>query len=113
VAWNWRIDSEVAGISALCAADAPGFVSAFCPSLFTMRASATKGGYTASETAADIYRGLAIGGALALVAGLGGSAVTRSWWPLASTLLALSVILIAFTWALNTPRLDSQSMESQ
>lgn len=78
-----------------------------------MRAFASKGGYTASETSADIYRGLVIGGALAMLAGLGGSAVTRSWWPLVSTVLALAVITIAFTWALNTPRLDSQAMESQ
>ena len=102
------MDSEVAGITALCAADASGFVAAFCPSLFTMRTFNDD-----EETAADIYRGLALGAALSLLAGFGGSAVTKSWWPLMGTIFVLFVIAGAYQWALKNPRQDAVAMDAQ
>lgn len=96
------MDSEVAGISALVAADAAAFLSAFNPSLFTIRAFSNSWG--GNETKGDIYRGIALGAALTLITGFGGSAVTRSWWPLLSAVLVLGFIALAYQWALSNPR---------
>ena len=106
--WSLRIDSEVAGIAALCAADASGFVAAFCPSLFTMRTFNDD-----PETASDIWLGLSIGSVLSLIAGFGGSAVTKSWWPLLSTVFVLLVISAFYYWALRNPREGAMSMAAQ
>lgn len=100
--WNWRIDSQVAGISALVAADAAAYLSAFNPSIFTIRSFANSWG--GQETKGDIRRGVVLGAALTLVTGFGGSAVTGSWWPFVSAIAVLVVIALAYEWALANPR---------
>lgn len=100
--WDWRIDSEVAGIAALVAADAAAYLSAFAPSIFTIRSFADSWG--GEETKGDIHRAVALGGALTLVTGFGGSAVTRSWWPLLAAVLTLAFIAAVYEWALANPR---------
>lgn len=99
------MDGEVAGISALVAADAAAFMSAFCPSLFTIRAFRSTGNtLVAEETAADLYRGMVLGAALTLITGFGGSAVTQSYWPLTSAVVTLLVLCAAYQWAISNPR---------
>ena len=102
MAWDFRVDSEVAGIAALVAADAAAYLSAFNPSLFTIRTFNT--GWGGEETKGDIYRGLVLGAGLTLITGFGGSSVTRSWWPLISAVAVLLVIALAYQWALSNPR---------
>ena len=102
MAWDFRIDSEIAGISALVAADAAAYLSAFNPSLFTIRSFGSSWG--GAETAGDIHRGLILGAALTLITGFGGSAVTRSWWPFLSAIAVLGFIALAYEWALANPR---------
>jgi hypothetical protein len=102
---TWKMDSEIAGISALVAADAAAYMSAFCPSLFTIRAfRSTRNLTDHDETAGDIYRGMALGAALTLVTGFGGAAVTGSYWPLAISIVVLGVLIGAYVWALENPR---------
>jgi hypothetical protein len=99
------MDSEVAGISALVAADAAAFLSGVNPSMFTIRQfSTSKPGVDSAETAGDIRRGMVIGSALALTAAFGGSAVTRSWWPVAATVFTLLILCLSYEWALRNPR---------
>lgn len=103
--WSWRMDGEVAGISALVAADAAAFLSGVNPSLFTIRQFSTaKPGIDAAETHDDIVRGMVIGSSLAMLAAVGGSAVTGSWWPVAATLFTLVILDAAYLWALANPR---------
>lgn len=81
---NWttaRPNGEVMGITALSAGDMAAFFSAYNPSLMTTGAFRRKGGEEAENTKRDLYRGAMTGTALGLVVALGGSAVTRSWWP--------------------------------
>lgn len=100
---NWRLSPEIAGITALVAADAASFLSGLNPSIFTIRAFA-KSWAQADETRADILRGMAIGSALAIAVGIGGSLVTRSYWPLFGTLVTLSVLDATYAWAIANPR---------
>jgi len=100
--WSWRVDGEVAGISALVAADAAAYLSAFNPSIFTIRSFANSWGGT--ETRGDIRRGVALGAVLTFVTGFGGSAVTRSWWPLLAAVVTLGFIALTYEWALANPR---------
>ena len=102
MAWDFRMDSEIAGISALVAADAAAYLSAFNPSLFTIRSFSNSWG--GQETAGDIRRGVALGAVLTLVTGFGGSAVTRSWWPFLSAIVVIGFIAFAYEWALANPR---------
>ena len=113
MAWSFRLDSEVAGIAALVAADAAAFLSGVNPSLFTIRTFRSLGSGEAAETSRDIRMGMAIGTALALVAGLGGSAVTRSWWPLLATIATLVVLCGAYELALQHPHNRHRSIADQ
>jgi hypothetical protein len=99
------MDSEIAGISALVAADAAAYMSAFNPSIFTIRTfRQAKLGASADETAADIRRGMVLGGILTVVTGFGGSAVTTSWWPFLTAMLTLAFLVAAYEWAIRNPR---------
>ncbi len=111
--WDFRIDSEVAGIAALVAADAAAFLSGVNPSLFTIRTFRSLGSGEAADTAKDIRMGMLIGSALALMAGLGGSAVTRSWWPLLATVATLIVLCGAYELALQFPHNRRGSIADQ
>ena len=104
MAWTWRIDSETAGITALCMGDAAAMLSSTNPSMFTIRqfSLGSEGGM--EGVAGDIRRGYLIGGALTLVIGFGGSAVSRSWWPVAGSVIALAVLIVAYEWAIQNPR---------
>ena len=103
--WDWSLDGETAGVTALVAADAAAFMSAFNPSIFTIRSFASDwGGDQQDETRGDIYRGIALGSALTLLTAIGGSAVTKSWWPTVAALFTLTVIALAYRWALDNPR---------
>ncbi len=111
--WSWEIDTETAGLSALLAADAAAFLSGVNPSLFTIRTFRSKGTAEAEATKGDILAGIAIGSTLALVAGVGGSAVTESWWPLVATVISLLVLDSAYLWALASPHDLYRSIATQ
>lgn len=97
------MDGNVAGISALVAGDAASFLSALNPSLFTIRTFA--GNWASMDgTRGDIWRGILLGSGLAILVGFGGSAITRSYWPLAATIFMLIVLSGAYTWSLANPR---------
>lgn len=101
---DWSIDPETAGIAALVAADAASFLSGLNPSFFTMRAFVSSGDpLKADRSAKDIRIGSAVGTALALLVGFGGSLVTGSWWPFAMTLLVLITIIGSYEYALRNP----------
>ena len=96
------MDSETAGVAALVAADAAAFLSAFNPSIFTIRRFAGEWGGDGAR--GDIFRGVGLGAALTLLVAFGGSAVTESYVPMAAALLVLLVIAAAYWWALENPR---------
>ncbi|MHB8739456.1 MAG: hypothetical protein ACYC9D_12835 [Candidatus Dormibacteria bacterium] len=104
MALTWKMDAQIAGISALTASDAASFLSAACPSLFTIRTFRQARLGAQDETAADLRRGMALGSSLAVLAGLGGTAVTGSWGPLATTVVTLVVLNGAYEWAIRSPR---------
>jgi hypothetical protein len=97
------MNPDIAGISALVAGDAASFLSALNPSIFTIR---TFSGQWASgdDTKQDIWRGILIGSALAMLVGFGGSSITRSYWPVVSVTIMLFIISAAYVWSLNNPR---------
>lgn len=106
--WSWRMNPDIAGISALVAGDAASFLSALNPSIFTIR---TFSGQWASndETSQDIWRGIVIGAALALLVGFGGSSITQSYWPVISVIVMLFILSAAYVWSLKNPRGIKQS----
>jgi hypothetical protein len=81
-----RPDAETMAIVALTMGDAAAFFSAYNPSIMTTGAFRRKGGREAENSKRDLYRGAAVGTALALVVAAGGSMVTSSWWPLYGSL---------------------------
>lgn len=112
---TWRADAEVFGVALLCAADVAAFLSAANPSIFTMRTFRSNKVSAAERenTRDDIRLGTVIGGAMSLVAGLGGTMVTRSWVPLASTAVALAVYSGVYEWALANPHDQRGSIADQ
>lgn len=101
---DWKMDAEIIGIAALVAADAAAFLSAFCPSFFTMRMFRSEDDpVKAKATAEDIRIGSAIGSVLAVVVGIGGTLVAKSWWPLFAAIFALGLIITSYEYALRNP----------
>lgn len=109
---SWAIDSEAMGVTALCVADAAGMLAAFNPSMFTIRTFGG-GGSEGKNTANSIHIGMVLGTVISLAVGLGGTLVTRSWWPLFGTILGLIVIDGAYEWALRNPHNDHNGMKDQ
>lgn len=102
---SWAITPEIMGVAALCAGDVAAFQSAANPSIFTMRTfrSDQVSAMEQDNTKNDILLGSAIGAGLALVTGAGGTAVTKSYWPFAATLIALVVLVGVNLWAIENP----------
>lgn len=107
--FNWKLDAEVIGITALVVGDAAAFWSANNPSVFTVRAFRRKGGKEADTTKRDIRLGGLAGSGLALLVGIGGTAVTKSWWPLAGTAAILVFQWSVWEWAMANPHSSSDS----
>lgn len=100
---SWRIDAESAGITALVIGDTFAMVSAFNPSIFTMRAFRTTGTREAENSKTDLKIGLSAAAVVSLVVGAGGSLVTRSYWPVAGVVAALAVQGALTKWAVENP----------
>lgn len=102
---TWRADAEVWGVALLCAADVAAFLSAANPSIFTVRTfRSSKVSQTEQDnTRGDIRLGMAVGTGMSLIAGIGGTAVTGSWLPLAGTIGALIMYCGLYEWALQHP----------
>lgn len=109
---GWKIDDETMGVTALCVADAAGMLAAFNPSMFTIRTFGS-GKVEGANTAESIHIGMFLGSAISLVVGLGGTLVTRSWWPLFGTVLGLIVLCGAYEWALRNPHDGHAGMKDQ
>lgn len=100
---SWKLDAEILGITALVVGDAAAFWSANNPSVFTVRAFRRKGGKEAEQTMRDIRIGGAAGTALALFVGLGGSLVTKSWWPVTGAAAIIAFQWLLWEWAMRNP----------
>lgn len=109
---TWAIDSEAMGVTALCVADAAGMLAAFNPSMFTIRTFGG-GAVEGANTAESIHIGMALGSAISLIVGFGGTLVTRSWWPLFGTIVGLIVLCGAYEWALRNPHGAHKGMKDQ
>lgn len=109
---SWRIDEEAMGVTALCVADAAGMLAAFNPSMFTIRTFGA-GKVEGANTAESIHIGMVLGSAISLIVGLGGTLVSRSWWPLFGTFLSLIVLCGAYEWALRNPHGSHKGMKDQ
>ena len=109
---QWPIPAALGGITLLTMGDVAAFMSAFCPSIFTVRtfrADPSKSG----STAQDIYIGMAISGALTVMVALGASMAAESWWPLLGATATEIAILAAYWWALQHPHAGAQPMNQQ
>ena len=84
-------DEATMGIIALTMGDAAAFFSAYNPSIMTAGAFRRKQGREAENSKRDLYRGAAVGTALAVLVAAGGSMVTDSWWPVVGTLFVVTV----------------------
>lgn len=102
--WGWKLTAEAFGVTALVMGDAAAFWSANNPSVMTVRAFRRKDGAEADATARDIRFGGIIASGWIILVGLGGSMVTKSWWPLVGALGAGSVQWIVWEWAMANPR---------
>jgi len=109
---TFKTNPEVVGLAALCAADAAAFLSGMNPSFFTMRAFTSAGGEKAENTKKDIRVGSAVGAGLALLAGIGASLISESWWPILATAATLVVIIGAYEYAVSHPH-SYASIEAQ
>lgn len=101
--FNWKLDAEIIGITALVMGDAAAFWSANNPSVFTVRAFRRKGGRQAEQTKRDIRLGGMAGSGLALFVAFGGTLVTKSWWPLAGAAAILVFQWTLWEWAMSNP----------
>lgn len=102
--WTWKLDPETLGIAFLIMGDAAAFWSANNPSIFTVRAFGSKGGKEAANSARDIRIGGLAGSGLAVVVGVGGSLVTKSYWPITACIAVLAFQWAIWEWALANPR---------
>jgi hypothetical protein len=109
---TWQLDHESMGVTALCVADAAGMLAAFCPSMFTIRTFGG-GAVEGANTAESIHIGMVLGSAISLLVGLGGTLVTRSWWPLAGTVIGLIFLCGAYEWALRNPHNTHKGLKDQ
>ena len=110
---TWKMSPEIFGVMALCMGDAAAFWSANNPSVMTVRTFRRKGGKEAYHTARDIRLGGSIATAWMLLVGIGGSAVTRSWWPIAGTAAAAVVQWAVWEWAIANPHGITGDMAQQ
>jgi hypothetical protein len=101
--WTWKLTAEIFGVTALVMGDAAAFWSANNPSLMTVRTFRRKGGKEAEHTARDIRVGGLIATGWILLVGYGGSAVTKSWWPLAGAVAAGAVQWLVWEWGIRNP----------
>lgn len=111
--WTWALTAEVFGVTALVMGDAAAFWSANNPSVMTVRTFRRKGGKEAEHTASDIRMGGLIATAWMLLVGFGGSAVTKSWWPLAGAVGAGVVQWCVWEWAIANPHGITGGMAEQ
>ena len=111
--WSWKLTAEVFGVTALVMGDAAAFWSANNPSVMTVRTFRRKGGEEAEHTARDIRMGGGIATLWMLLVGFGGSAVTKSWWPLAGAVGAGAVQWAVWEWAIRNPHGITGDMASQ
>jgi hypothetical protein len=109
---TWDLDSESMGVTALCVADAAGMLAAFCPSMFTIRTFGS-GVVESANTAESIHIGMVLGSVISLIVGLGGTLVTRSWWPFIGTVIGLALLCGAYEWALRHPHGSHKGMKDQ
>lgn len=100
---SWKLDAEIIGITALVVGDAAAFWSANNPSVFTVRAFRRKGGPEAEQTKRDIRLGGMAGTSLAMFVGLGGTLVTKSWWPITGAAAIIAFQWILWEWAMKNP----------
>lgn len=100
------------GLAMLAVGDAAAMLSGVNPSIFTIRTFRSTKRH-ADETATDIRYGMALGSGLALIVGFGATLVSKSWWPLFVTMLALVVLDGAYEMALRAPHGHYGSMAEQ
>lgn len=115
-AHGWTLaapDAETMGIVALTMGDAAAFFSAYNPSLMTTGAFRRKGGQEADMSKRDLYRGAAVGTALAVLVAAGGSMVTGSWWPLIGTAGVCGVQWGILRYTIDHPWGDTGSIAHQ
>jgi hypothetical protein len=109
---TWDLDTETMGVVALVVGDVFSTLAGVNPSVFTIR---TFRGVTshAEMTAQDIHIGMVFGSAVALAVALGGTLVTRSWWPFAVGVGAVALADGIYEWALRNPHNLHSTMADQ
>lgn len=109
---SWQVDEPTMGVVALTVGSVASMLAAFNPSVYTIQ---TSGGNAveARNTRRSIHIGCALGAAISLALGYGATLVTRSWWPLFTTVLALIVVCGAYEWALRHPYSTRSGMKEQ
>lgn len=108
--WQWT--PALGGITLLTMGDAAAFMSAFNPSIFTIRTFRSDS-QQAGSTAQDIYIGIALAAGMSALVAIGAAMAAESWWPIVGTVAAEAVILAAYTWALQHPHTDAKPMNQQ
>lgn len=108
----WPIPAAVGGITLLTMGDVAAFMSAFCPSIFTVRTFRSDE-QKAGSTATDIYIGMAIAGTLAVMVAFGAGMASDSYWPIVGAVATQGAIVAAYTWALQNPHADAKPMNQQ
>lgn len=111
--WTWKLTAEAFGVTALVMGDAAAFWSANNPSVMTVRAFRRRDGEEADATARDIRLGGLIASGWIILVGLGGSMVTKSWWPLLGAAGAGAVQWYVWEWAIRNPRGSSGIADQQ
>jgi hypothetical protein len=89
-------------VTASCVGSAAGLLSTLNPDIFTIRSFGV-GKVPGVDAKESIHIGVCLGAVLSLGVGVGGTLVSRSWWPLFGTVLALIALGSAYQWALKHP----------
>lgn len=102
------MSAATAGLALLAASEVPNFLAGMMPSLMTIQR------FGADEyDRAALRRGEVLGGALALVVGVGASLVADNPAPAVATVAILAVMLVMYEHAIRNPRPDAAPINQQ
>lgn len=90
--------ASIAGMTLLAMSEVPNFMAGLLPSLMTIKRFAAD-----ERDAQALRRGEAIGGAMAVMVGVGASLASGSWFPFIGTMFTLAIFVSQYEAAIRNP----------
>ena len=97
-----------AGLFLLAVAEVPNYLAGVLPSWMTIRRFAADQRDVTTLRVAEAY-----GAGFALLVGAGAALIARSWWPLIGTVVAATLLICGYEWAIRHPHDDAKPISDQ